>query len=80
MKIPTTLVLLCAAAGSLTAQTIVTEKNCDEVCDFVLPDKAEQRWRDIPWLPTFWEGVVEAQEEDRPILLWAMNGHPLALT
>jgi hypothetical protein len=24
--------------------------------------------------------VKEAQEKDRPILLWAMNGHPLGCT
>ena len=34
----------------------------------------------VNWLPTFWDGVIAAQKQDMPILLWAMNGHPLACT
>jgi hypothetical protein len=58
-----------------------------------LNDKTLARWRDrirpkaeelsvnsVKWLPTFWEAVIAAQKKDRPILLWAMNGHPLACT
>ena len=26
------------------------------------------------------EALIAAQKEDKPILLWAMNGHPLACT
>ena len=32
----------------------------------------------VNWLPRLWEGVIAAQKQDRPILLWAMNGHRLA--
>ena len=58
-----------------------------------LTDAAYAKWRDyvaekapksgsvaIPWRPSFWEGVVEAQARDRPLLLWTMNGHPLGCT
>lgn len=58
-----------------------------------LSDKTYSQWRDrirpraedlsyqtVDWLPTFWDGVMKAQKEDRPILLFAMNGHPLACT
>jgi hypothetical protein len=48
--------------------------------DHVVPSEAELAWRRIPWLGTLAEGVVAAQAADRPILLWAMNGHPLACT
>jgi hypothetical protein len=34
----------------------------------------------VHWLPTFWDGVIAAQKQEKPILLWAMNGHPLACT
>jgi hypothetical protein len=34
----------------------------------------------VNWLPTLWDGVIAAQKQDKPILLWAMNGHPLACT
>lgn len=58
-----------------------------------LSDKTFAAWRDrirpkaagepseaVSWLPTFWDGVMTAQKEDKPILLFAMNGHPLACT
>ena len=36
--------------------------------------------RGLAWFPTFNEGVAEAQKAEKPILLWVMNGHPLACT
>jgi hypothetical protein len=46
----------------------------------VTPRPEELQWRAIPWLGTLGEAVARAQSQDRPILLWAMNGHPLACT
>lgn len=46
----------------------------------VAPTKEELQWMEIPWRATFWDAVVEATKDDKPILLWAMNGHPLACT
>jgi len=34
----------------------------------------------IPWVPSFAEGVLRSAREQRPLLFWAMNGHPLACT
>jgi hypothetical protein len=48
--------------------------------DLIRPKSDELCFETVPWLPTFWEGVIAAQKQDRPILLWAMNGHPLACT
>jgi hypothetical protein len=45
-----------------------------------VPPATERAWCDVGWRPTLWEAVVEANGSDRPILLWAMNGHPLACT
>lgn len=52
----------------------------EKVRDQVVPPAEELAWREIPWRATFWEAVVEAQKKEMPILLWAMNGHPLACT
>ena len=52
----------------------------EELRDYILPKTEELTWTEIPWRATFWETVVEAQGKDRPILLWAMNGHPFAQT
>ena len=46
----------------------------------VLPTQSELAWRQIPWLPSFHEGVAEAQVQGKPVLLWVMNGHPLGCT
>lgn len=41
---------------------------------------AEERWREIPWIASFAGGLREAGEQQRPLLFWAMNGHPLGCT
>jgi hypothetical protein len=46
----------------------------------VLPKESELAWRSIDWKPTLWDAVIEAHASRKPILLWAMNGHPLGLT
>lgn len=46
----------------------------------IVPNDEEMQWRAIPWLGTLAEAVVQAHAQDKPILLWAMNGHPLACT
>ena len=48
--------------------------------DHVLPRNWELSYRRIPWRTSFWDAVVEAQEKDKPILLWTMNGPPLCNT
>lgn len=48
--------------------------------DYLRPKSEELAFCDIPWRPTLWDAVLEAQRQDKPILLWAMNGHPLACT
>jgi hypothetical protein len=48
--------------------------------DRIRPKAAERCFETVHWLPTFWDAVMTAQKEDKPILLWAMNGHPLACT
>ena len=73
------IVLAAVAAGRLQAQEL-TDTTYAKWRDYVLPKPDELAYRSIPWRPSFWEAVVEAQKKDRPILLWAMNGHPLCDT
>jgi len=54
--------------------------NWKRLRDHVLPDRSERAWRRIPWRATLWDAVVDAHREKKPVLLWAMNGHPLACT
>ena len=57
-----------------------TDDNWERLRDEIVPTREELRWRAIAWRPSVWEGVLDAQKEDKPVLLWAMNGHPLACT
>ncbi|RTZ91267.1 MAG: hypothetical protein DSY81_06695 [Bacillota bacterium] len=45
----------------------------------VLPG-AEEAWLTIPWHATLHEGLHAAGHEQKPLLLWLMNGHPLGCT
>jgi hypothetical protein len=48
--------------------------------DYVLPQPKEELYLEIPWREAFYIAVNEGRDTDRPILLWAMNGHPLGCT
>jgi hypothetical protein len=58
----------------------LTDANYTQLRESVHPTAAELGWRNIPWLPSVWDGIVEGQKSDRPILMWILNGHPLACT
>ncbi len=64
--------LLCLALQDLSADTY------EKIRDHVVPAKDELKWLDIGWRASVWDALVEAQKDDKPILIWAMNGHPLA--
>ena len=44
------------------------------------PSGDELAFERIPWIADFAEGVRRADAEGRPLLFWAMNGHPLGCT
>jgi len=76
-----TLVLLLAASALLRpASSGLGDHTLDEWRALIEPGAKELAYAEIPWRPSFWSAVHEAQTSERPILLWAMNGHPLACT
>ncbi len=48
--------------------------------DAILPEASEVKWEQIPWQPDLGSAVLEANQHDKPILLWMMNGHPAGMT
>ena len=72
--------LAVALAGAEGPPAGLSDKTFASWRDRIRPKAAERCFETVHWLPTFWDGVMTAQKEDRPILLWAMNGHPLACT
>ena len=75
-------VILFAAAVTASAQEAPKDAELNEATygiwrDHVLPRGWELNYQKIGWRTSFWDAVVEANEKDKPILMWAMNGHPL---
>ncbi|MBL6720674.1 MAG: hypothetical protein ISQ08_04615 [Planctomycetes bacterium] len=56
------------------------EREWSRLVDWLTPPVEELEWLEIGWAPTLEEGVRRAALEGRPLLLWAMNGHPLGCT
>jgi hypothetical protein len=82
-----TLAALAIAATVVQAQQaqqaqppLLTEASFARWKQYLQPSAQEQRWQEISWHPVFWEGVQHARAQDKPILLWVMNGHPLGCT
>jgi hypothetical protein len=72
--------LAVALAAAWVPPAELNDKTFASWRDRIRPKAAERSFETVRWLPTFWDGVMAAQKEDKPVLLWAMNGHPLACT
>ncbi len=80
MRFPVaSLALLAPLALGAEAQTL-RGRSLEEWRAAIEPGAAELRWLAIPWRASFWSALIEAQEQGKPLLLWAMNGHPLGCT
>lgn len=80
-KIAGVIAVLCAVAGVAVAQQVEpTEENFPQWKRYLQQSSQEQKWQEISWHAVFWEGVQHARAQDKPILLWVMNGHPLGCT
>ena len=78
-----TVALVLSLAPRASAQEgppALDDKNLKTWLDFILPSPEEAQWEKLGWRPELWTAVQEAKALQRPILLWAMNGHPCGLT
>jgi hypothetical protein len=69
--------------GSIAAQgqvPVLDDQSFERWRDYVRPQAKEECYLEIPWRESFYIAINEARKTDRPILLWAMNGHPLGCT
>ena len=48
--------------------------------DYIRRRHKERAFEQVLWRTTFWGAVLEGQQKDVPVLVWAMNGHPLGCT
>ncbi len=47
---------------------------------YVRPTPEELAYSKIDWRPELWPALREANDLDKPLLIWVMNGHPLGCT
>jgi len=59
---------------------LLDDKSYEQWRDDIRPHAKEECYLEIPWRESFYIAINEARQTDRPILLWAMNGHPLGCT
>ena len=72
--------LLLTGCSPGNSEFALTEKNYTVWRDYIKPPESELRWKSIPWRTSFTEGMLDADRFQKPMLLWAMNGHPLGCT
>ena len=85
VRVPASALLLAlfapaVLAGEEPGPPALTAETFAGLRDRILPTAAEEEWRRIPWKASLLDAAREARRLDRPILLWAMNGHPLGCT
>jgi hypothetical protein len=77
----TTAILLCLAAASAAqdpgARDPTGQDSFAAQRDAIVPKGEELSWHAVPWRPELRTALAEADREGKPVLLWAMNGHPL---
>ena len=55
----------------------ISEAQFRALINEIFPVANEEKWRETAWIPSIWAGIELAQQKQKPIFLWAMNGDPL---
>lgn len=69
-----------AQAGVRAERQQLNSSNFANWLRFLLPTDEELGFARVGFYTTLWEAVLRGYREGKPILLWAMNGHPMACT
>jgi hypothetical protein len=72
--------VVCASLLALAVGQTPTDEQFNSLRDQIVPAREELGWRSLNWHGTLWEAIQRGREDNKPILLYAMNGHPLACT
>ena len=62
------------------AGSVHLNSSVEELVRYVVPSDEELAWLDLGWKTSLASGLEAGAREGKPVLLWAMNGHPLAST
>ena len=65
---------------SLDGVPAPSSENFESWATKILPAEGEADWLNLPWETSYHRGLEKAANEGKPLLFWAMNGHPLGCT
>jgi hypothetical protein len=54
----------------------LTPETFEAVKTRVLPSASDLAWQQVDWRDGYFEGVLEAQRQDKPIFYWIYEGDP----
>ena len=54
----------------------LSEQTYDHWRAELAPSERERGWQEIPWRPVLWDAVREANQRQKPLLVWMINGSP----
>ncbi len=70
--------LVHCIAASVQAETLTDAKFRELLAE--LRPAADEPWRTIPWRTSLLDAQRNAAKANKPIFIWAMDGHPLGCT
>ncbi len=73
-------ILFCSYPGLQAAHAAESTLNLDAKIAAIVPTSDEDRWLTIPWRTNLMKARLEAQNLNRPMFLWIMNGNPMGCT
>lgn len=70
--------VVVATMAAAPAVKPITPEQFKQLQTVIKPAPTEDRWAKIPWMTDLWEARRRAAAAGKPILVWEMDGHPLA--
>lgn len=64
---------------SLTSSAELTDAEFRRLHQLLRPDP-DEAWRTVPWKIALLDAQQTAVDQNKPIFIWAMDGHPLGCT
>jgi hypothetical protein len=65
-----------SGARAAPVEEALTAQSFEAIKARVLPTGAELAWQRVRWRDGFFDAVLEAQAQDRPIFYWLYEGDP----
>jgi|GEM_PF-679486 len=66
---------VCVPCFGQTDDSLSIQEQCEQICQ-----DTSAPWRSIPWQTDLLNAQKMAAESEKPIFVWAMDGHPLGCT